>query len=316
MNTEKLQNLKSFINNPLGIIGLFLVLVDGIAALVIIKSQLSYSLNLIVILFIVIFPIVVLIIFYKLVTNHHDKLYSPSDYKDEKNFISTFNKNLQTTVNVSANEFVSRLNPNQKEIEEKEEKEEIFKKIEKLNVQIEEIVNKYSNLQNENGGEQDQKQEINKIKGEIKRTLDDLTTEKYKVTVNDDSYKGTELVNKFVRLGINVDLYKDIFDKSKSKRKGKHEGHEAIWLGNRVPIDLVRTVIKLAYSNYPDLKYIHISNDKNGEAPDYVHDQIFIRGATSTAKKYRLNRLSVEDFEKIQTFTDLDKLHSFIRKFY
>ncbi|PRS26903.1 hypothetical protein C6W19_24210 [Bacillus sp. RJGP41] len=96
-----------------------------------------------------------------------------------------------------------------------------------------------------------------------------------------------------------------------------HEGHEAIWLGNRVPIDLVRTVIKIAYSYYPHLKYIHLSNDsKNNWTPDSVHDQIFIGGATSTAKKYRLKRLSVEDFEKIQTFTDLDKLHSFIRKFY
>ena len=81
------------LNNPLNIIGFFLVLVEAIASLVIINSSLTDSLNTILVLFIVIFPILVLIIFYELVTKHHKKLYAPKDYSDEDNFVKTFYNN-------------------------------------------------------------------------------------------------------------------------------------------------------------------------------------------------------------------------------
>ena len=89
---EKLQNLdKNLIRNPLGIIGLFLVLVEAIAAFVIVRSTLSETLNAILIVFLVAFPCMVLFVFHNLVTKHHEKLYSPSDFKDEANFVKTYN---------------------------------------------------------------------------------------------------------------------------------------------------------------------------------------------------------------------------------
>ena len=84
MDGSKAKNVISVVKNPIGVIGLFLVLVEAIAALVVVKSSLSYSLNLILVLFIAVFPFAVLWAFYLLVTKHHEKLYSPSDYKDEK----------------------------------------------------------------------------------------------------------------------------------------------------------------------------------------------------------------------------------------
>ncbi|MCI6809521.1 MAG: hypothetical protein MR958_04930 [Spirochaetia bacterium] len=38
------------------------------------------------VIFLVIFPVLVLFVFAYLVINHHQKLYAPSDYRDEKNF--------------------------------------------------------------------------------------------------------------------------------------------------------------------------------------------------------------------------------------
>lgn len=74
--------------NPLGIIALFIVLVYGIAALVTVSTgdcvdnerpQLTY--------FLVLFPVLVLALFAWLVSKHSDKLYGPSDFTNEQNFM-------------------------------------------------------------------------------------------------------------------------------------------------------------------------------------------------------------------------------------
>lgn len=76
--------------NPLGILALFLVLVYGFACLVVglgVKS-LSAPERLPLIWFLVLFPVLVLWTFYRLVTRHHRKLYAPGDYKDERLFVT------------------------------------------------------------------------------------------------------------------------------------------------------------------------------------------------------------------------------------
>lgn len=74
--------------NPLGIIALFIVLVYGIAALVlgISSNNLHSNERLPLIYFLVLFPVIVLIAFYRLVTHHHVKLYAPHDFPNENGF--------------------------------------------------------------------------------------------------------------------------------------------------------------------------------------------------------------------------------------
>ena len=74
--------------NPLGIIALFIVLVYGIAALVLGLSSNNLQPNerLPLIYFLVFFPVIVLIAFYRLVSNHHMKLYAPIDFQDKEGF--------------------------------------------------------------------------------------------------------------------------------------------------------------------------------------------------------------------------------------
>lgn len=89
---------KGLINNPLGIIGFFLVIVEGMASLVITNSSLPDWLNFYLVFFIVLFPFVVLWVFYILVSKHSDKLYAPKDFRDEKHFIEYTRSKFDSTV--------------------------------------------------------------------------------------------------------------------------------------------------------------------------------------------------------------------------
>lgn len=76
--------------NPLGVIALFIVLVYAISGWVFTQSapSLNDTQKTILILFIVIFPCVILLVFYRLVANHHTKLYAPIDYRDDQAFLT------------------------------------------------------------------------------------------------------------------------------------------------------------------------------------------------------------------------------------
>lgn len=74
--------------NPLGIIALFIVLVYGFACLVtVFISSFSVSERMPLIYFLVIFPVLVLVVFTWLVSNHSGKLFSPADFKNEENYV-------------------------------------------------------------------------------------------------------------------------------------------------------------------------------------------------------------------------------------
>ncbi len=75
--------------NPIGIIALFIVLVYGIAGLVLGVSGESLQENhkTILVWFLAIFPFSVLGAFTWLVSKHHTKLYSPSDFRNDDGFI-------------------------------------------------------------------------------------------------------------------------------------------------------------------------------------------------------------------------------------
>jgi len=82
------QTAKGLARNPLGIIALFIVLVYGLAALVTaFASSLTTAERLPLIWFLVIFPVLVLVVFSWLVSRHSGKLFAPSDFKDEDNYV-------------------------------------------------------------------------------------------------------------------------------------------------------------------------------------------------------------------------------------
>lgn len=81
---------KSLSRNPLGIIALFIVLVYGFASLVTaFAGSFTVAERLPLIYFLIVFPILVLGVFSWLVSKHSGKLFGPSDFRDEENFIRT-----------------------------------------------------------------------------------------------------------------------------------------------------------------------------------------------------------------------------------
>lgn len=74
--------------NPLGIIALFIVLVYGFVALVTgFSSSFTSDEKLPLIYFMVIFPVLVLGVFGWLVSRHSNKLFAPSDFRNEDNYV-------------------------------------------------------------------------------------------------------------------------------------------------------------------------------------------------------------------------------------
>ena len=88
---EVFKGAVGFARNPLGIIALFVSLIYGMSALLFGTSieQLQGFERTVIVLFIVIFPLVVLIVFSWMVAKHHTKLYGPRDYQNDQGFLDT-----------------------------------------------------------------------------------------------------------------------------------------------------------------------------------------------------------------------------------
>lgn len=86
--------MKDLVKNPIGIIALFISLIYGFANLLLgaAANSLTPDERFPLVIFIVLFPVVVLGIFYLLVSRHHGKLYAPGDYKDDKSFLRTLSQ--------------------------------------------------------------------------------------------------------------------------------------------------------------------------------------------------------------------------------
>ena len=97
--------------NPLGIIGLFIVLVYGIAGLVFSTSgsEVGEFERKLLVLFLVIFPVLVLFCFVWLVSRHHTKLYAPSDFQNDASFIQLTPEEQKEKVEVELNEIRNEL---------------------------------------------------------------------------------------------------------------------------------------------------------------------------------------------------------------
>jgi len=81
--------------NPLGILALLIVLVYAIAGIVSGSGNFVSPERIILVWFLVLFPVIVLFNLTYLVTKHHDKLYAPSDFADERNFVKLIDSRLK-----------------------------------------------------------------------------------------------------------------------------------------------------------------------------------------------------------------------------
>jgi hypothetical protein len=103
-----MNNVKGLSRNPLGIVALLISLIYGFACLVlgVAGDKLETCEKIPLIYFLIGFPVLILISFLFLVTKHHNKLYAPKDYRDERNFFKGF-ENQQKNENIAEIPFVS-----------------------------------------------------------------------------------------------------------------------------------------------------------------------------------------------------------------
>jgi len=82
------ETAKGLARNPLGIIALFIVLVYGFASLVTaFAGSFTSAERLPLIWFLILFPVLVLCVFSWLVSRHSGKLFAPSDFRNEDNYV-------------------------------------------------------------------------------------------------------------------------------------------------------------------------------------------------------------------------------------
>uniref|UniRef100_A9A7K2 Uncharacterized protein n=1 Tax=Methanococcus maripaludis (strain C6 / ATCC BAA-1332) TaxID=444158 RepID=A9A7K2_METM6 len=85
---EFLKSAEHLSKNPLGILGLFTALILYVLYVFASNQNISDIQTLLVVLFL----FGVLIVYYKLVTEHHTKLYAPYDFQNEEHFVNLVNK--------------------------------------------------------------------------------------------------------------------------------------------------------------------------------------------------------------------------------
>lgn len=296
---NNLGDKSNFFKNPIGVIGIFLVLTEAIASMVIVKSSLKDIQNTILVLFIVLFPCLVLFVFYLLVTKHHEKLYSPSDYKDEKNFVNTYN-------NVTQKEEMKKIDDNSGELNEENDKSITI---------IKDALSEIVELQKKIIPTLEKSVLSDDDKANFVSSMDDLLLEMepentlFKVKIS-PMYKASEFVGEMIKLGYDASVYR--FGMGDKKVDSTME-HEAIWLGSEVPVDMTVNVLRAAKRYYPHLKYIYL--DEARKAPEYVKYQIFIGGASKTARERKLRCLSNNDFNRLYEMHTKEELHNFVRGF-
>lgn len=291
----------NFLKNPIGVLGIFLVLTEAIASLVIVKSGLDYKQNMILVWFIVLFPCLILCVFYLLVTRHHEKLYSPSDYKDEKNFVNTYNSATQK----EEYKMVTSVSE-----EETESSNKDIVLIKNALVDIMELQKKIiPTVESSVLSEGDKKDYVSSIDDHISEI--DEEGRNFKVEIS-PMYNSVKLVRDLSKQGYNANIYRLSFRKDKEVLS--NNGHEAIWLGSEIPLDMAVNVLKTAKRYYPHLKYIQLTDCRNG-APEEVKYEIYIGGASSTAKERRLKALKEKDFNELYKLHTQDELHDFVRRF-
>ena len=294
------ENIKNGIKNPLGIIGLFLVITEAIASMVIMNSELNDTLNLILVLFIVLFPFAVLVVFYLLVSHHHEKLYSPSDYQDENNFVTTYEYNNMTKQREKA--ILEETTNCNKEIN----KGMTIEDVDFLKSALLSIMDTQAQILSD-------KQDINVIEEKrnlLEESIDDYIFEKeekfeFRVEVS-KIFRSNKLVS-ILKKKYNAAIY--LFDRFEEVDLKTNE-HSSIWLGDLIPLEMAIDVIKTSKKLMPHLKYIQLNN--LFYEPEYVRYEIFIGGSTQTAIERGLYEMKEADFNALYEMKDINQLHKYI----
>jgi len=281
------------VKNPLTIIAIFAGISEVCGSIVL--PFIQQENQLIFIYFLMYFPTLLILLFFLTLNFNHKVLYSPSDYRDEDNFIIVtkfdFSKLSNIKDKVKQSEIFSSVLP------------EYSEKVNSLSNKVENIL-KSSTINKLSRSEES---------GIILQELAGIESHsKYKVNVSNLN-NAKSLINILNKKGYLAEIY--CFSSVEENKNNDNLDYKSIWLGKNVPLEIASDAIIISKNFYNHLEYIHVSEEETN-IPNYVHNQIFIGGATSTAEDYGLEPLSKDDFESIKDKDTLVELHKFIKTFY
>jgi hypothetical protein len=283
---EKIGSVK----NPLTIIAIFagIAEVSGTTVLPFITPQNQG----IFIYFLIIFPTILIILFFVTLNFNNKALYAPSDFSNEENYIKIFRYDISKQENIELTITT----------------ESLLKKLNKELLDYKESNNEKM-LLIENELKVYKQKELAVGNDEAEDPVVDFN--EYGIVTISRFSNAHKLKQAIQKLGYEAKIYEQFRD---DEGFSTFDAHKAIWLGQYVSLKQALEVIATSKRIYPHLVYVELSNEDSG-APEYVHYSTFIGGATSTAKERGLKPLSSKDFNTLQEFTDLETLHEFLHSF-
>ncbi|TGJ99805.1 hypothetical protein EHO58_19420 [Leptospira selangorensis] len=271
---------KSIIKNPLTIIALFSGFAEACGAVVL--PFIDIANQSIYVWFLIAFPSTLLIAFFLTLNFNSKVLYAPSDFENEDNYLKTqkFDNLEQSSKQVS--------------ISEKD--------------RVNELENLYGNLFNE----------LNLLKESIVQNPNQQLILKSLCKFIVANFQSSIKFKLLMRnLGYEFEIFSGITGENQQITQYRFEDNEGIWLGSEIPFGISIEVLKQAFSFYPHLKYIHLSNDISGMKHQGIHSQIVIGGSSKTAiERYRLLPLTDENKKSILESKSDRELHDRIRANY
>ena len=280
-NFMALTNKIGHIKNPLTIIAIFAGIAE-VSGTIVLPFILTDNQELFI-WFLISFPSILILLFFITLNFNSNVLYAPSDFEDETNYIKVnkFDIGKQENVEFKVHKFFKNYDLQLAESTEK---------INKLSNIIYELENKKTI---EKSGE-----------SEVPLYVESFG---FELLVSDFPDVNT-FIDKMNTYNLNFSVYNSY---TGDENHTLHSEGKAIWLGINIPIDLAKFAIKHSKDFYPHLKYIKISDEWD---PD--NDVLYIGGSTNSAvNNFRLTPLSDDDFEKLQSFSDINSLHNFIKNF-
>lgn len=282
--TEKIGTIK----NPLTIIAIFAGIAEVSGTLVL--PFIADENQLIFIYFLIIFPSVLIVVFFLTLNFNNKALYAPSDFKNEEHYIKIFkydeSKQAKVEISVTQEQMLEILNENL--LDFKKDNDIKFQRLEH------DLIKLKSSKENE-----------------ILDDIDDDFDEYDHITENLVSIlnmpNANRLITKFARKGYSTELYHE------HKEYTDLRNQKGIWLGREVSFKKAKEVILMAKQFYPHLEFISIS-DRNRNVPEFVHYQIFIGGSTQSALDGNLKKLKESDWKKIESTETLEEIYSLIGK--
>lgn len=121
------------------------------------------------------------------------------------------------------------------------------------------------------------------------------------------------LADSLGKAGFNVEIYSNEFD---GERTYDASRQESIWVGSNVSVEEAVKSIKIAINKWPFLKYLHLSDDTQGDPPEEIHEQMFFGGASRTSETLRLSAWTNEEILSLNENMPLTEFHKAIRRKY